>query len=304
MRTLKKFIKHTLGQYLALPLCSLLLRTLCQLPHSWRLATGRVLGLLSYHLSPNLVHISQRNIELCFPNMEHTQQKQLLKKHYECLGQGVIEMGMAWFLPDKKLASLIDIEGKTHIEEALQSKQGTLIMGLHFTTTELAGRLASLQFPLSVIYQRAKWPLLDQLLTFHRQKIYQSTIPNTHIKQLIRTLKNGHAVWYAPDQAIGKSPVFVPLFGQLAATSTTTSQITQLSKAHLIPVGYYRQSNDRYLIKFHPKVENFPSDNHAQDAERLNEIIEKLILEYPEQYMWQYKRFKKTAPREAYPYND
>ncbi|MBU0455409.1 MAG: hypothetical protein ABIH77_05915 [Pseudomonadota bacterium] len=40
---------------------------------------------------------------------------------------------------------------------------------------------------------------------------------------------------------------------------------------------------------------DFPTDDVEQDTARINKITEKAVRQYPDQYMWQYMRFK-TRP--------
>ncbi len=48
-----------------------------------------------------------------------------------------------------------------------------------------------------------------------------------------------------------------------------------------------------------PPIENIPSGDLTKDATRLNASIEEGIRARPEQYIWQYKRFKTRPAGEA-----
>jgi len=52
-----------------------------------------------------------------------------------------------------------------------------------------------------------------------------------------------------------------------------------------------------YKIKVLPGLENFPSGDDKDDVSRINQMIEKMVLMAPEQYLWMHKRFK-TRPSE------
>lgn len=275
-------------------LAFLLLRLIAYLPHRIRLAIGRLIGLLVYYCSAKSRKVTSINIKLCYPNLPQLEQNTLVKNSFMSLGMGIIEAAMGWYLPKHRLRNLFVIKGRKNVELALQQKRGVIMLGLHLTTAELVGRFIADLVPLSVMYQRPKDPLLHAKLLICRQSIYQDVIPNTRIKRLITHLRNNELIWYAPDQAPNhKKRVFAPLFGITTATATTTSELARLTNAPILPVAYYRKPDySGYEIIAFPMLEKFPSDYGIDDATRLNAIVEKLINEHPEQYLWQYKRFK------------
>jgi len=117
------------------------------------------------------------------------------------------------------------------------------------------------------------------------------------IRGMLRGLKQGHAVWYAPDQNYGASnSIFVPFFGIPALTITATSRLARMSGAAVVPYFPKRlQGNTGYQVAILPALENFPSDDPVADTIRINQLLEKYIRQAPEQYLWVHRRFK-TRP--------
>ena len=68
------------------------------------------------------------------------------------------------------------------------------------------------------------------------------------------------------------------------------------------PVLLLRQTRDndhqRWDLTFSPVIENFPSDDDAADAVRMNALLEAEIRHFPDQYLWLHKRFKTHPPGE------
>ena len=54
-----------------------------------------------------------------------------------------------------------------------------------------------------------------------------------------------------------------------------------------------------YEVRLYPAWEDFPTDDLAADARRMNAFIEDRVREMPEQYYWVHKRFKTRPPGEA-----
>ena len=116
---------------------------------------------------------------------------------------------------------------------------------------------------------------------------------------MIRHLKEGHAIWYSPDQDFGlKQGIMAPFFGTPAATVTAHRRLLKISKAAAVPLYFYRHGDikdPRYHILIEPEVLPMPSEDELSDATRVNKIIENQLRIAPTQYMWFHRRFK-TRP--------
>ena len=144
-------------------------------------------------------------------------------------------------------------------------------------------------------------PLINSIMERGRRRHLTRIIPREEIRSMFRVLKANEVVWYATDQGYReKQSIIVPFFGIPASANSATSRIAKTSGAALLPFVTYRlNDNSGYLLKISPPVENFPSDDPEKDALRINEIIERQIVEHPEQYYWVHRRFKrrdKAAP--------
>jgi KDO2-lipid IV(A) lauroyltransferase len=61
-------------------------------------------------------------------------------------------------------------------------------------------------------------------------------------------------------------------------------------------------TDDGYVGRFHPPLEDFPGDDVAVATRRVNAFIEERVREMPAQYLWTHKRFKTRPPGEPSPY--
>lgn len=219
------------------------------------------------------------------------------KKNYASLGVGLIEAGMAWWLPDKKLQAIYKIHGIEHVDAAYAKGKGIILLGPHFTSLEMIGRLLGMQYSFAVMYRPHKKALVSFIHEKFRKKKSTQYIPRHRMRELLRALSNNTAIWYAYDVDGGKkSSVFAPFFGVQTASLTSVSRIVKLSDAAVVPISFYRRDNEfGYDIYLSPALENFPSQSLQDDATRLNAVLESAIRYKPEQYVWQYKRFK-TRP--------
>ena len=103
--------------------------------------------------------------------------------------------------------------------------------------------------------------------------------------------------WYASDVDIGeRGSVFAPFFGIKTATITAPARLAKKTGVAVLAVGYYRRENGKgYCINIATMPENYPTGDAMVDATLLNTLLEKMVRAHPDQYLWQYKRFK-TRP--------
>ena len=267
------------------------------LPYRLQMGIGRLLGTLMYYLIPERRRIAEINLQLCFPDLSGQERARLLRRHFASLGIGSIETAMAWWTPTKRLAGLHTLEGLEHLEAALQKGQGVILLSGHFTTLELGGRMLAQHTPFHVMYREHRNPLFEAVMRSRREEHFECAHERKDIRAIIGSLKQGMALWYAPDQDYGrKHSVFAPFFGVPAALITATARFAKISGAPVVPFFQQRLADGSgYVLRILPQLEGFPSGDDVEDATRINSIIEKEIRQQPEQYLWVHRRFK-TRP--------
>lgn len=268
-----------------------------QLPFAVQMAVGRALGRLSHRLARERRHVCEVNIALCFPELDAQQQAQLVRDIFISNGIGVMEVGLAWCRRPESFRSRLSITGLENLQDAAAHNKGVLLVCAHFTTLEFAGSLLSLYHKMDVTYRPHKNPLFETLMFRARQRLYGAVIERSDVRQALRSLKEGHTVWYAPDQDYGRRhSVFVKFFGVEAATITATSRFASFNDSKVVFFSHYRNADDSgYHLDFSPALEDYPCGDEARDAQRINDVLEAAIRKHPEQYLWLHKRFKTQA---------
>lgn len=271
-----------------------LLRLICYLPYHWQTIIGTHFGHLCYLLARKRRHIAQVNLQLCFPELTAAQRHTLLRKHFVALGMLPIEMGLSWWASPQRLQKLVHIEGLEHLQHALAQGKGVILLIAHFTTAEIGGQALGLHVPFHFMHRRNENRLIASIMERGRKKTPDEMIAHTDVRAMMRALKNGHAVWYAPDQNYRhKGSIMTPFFNVPAPTNSSTARIALSSGAPV--VSYYTHRLDDgsgYHLTIQPMIENFPSGNLAADTLRINKIIEEQVRQQPEEYLWVHKRFK------------
>jgi Kdo2-lipid IVA lauroyltransferase/acyltransferase len=275
-----------------------------RLPYGLQMNTGRLIGRLAWRLARRRRLIAATNIRLCFPQLKASQQAALLKAHFLSLGQGIVETALCWWGREAQLRQRYVLVGDDHLRTALDKGKGVILLSAHFTTLELGGRLLAMRQPFHVLYRQHKNPLFEYVMQRARQRRFEKAIPRDDTRALLASLKSRHAVWYAPDQNHGGSQsVFAPFFGISASTLATTSRLAAISGAAVVPFFQSRLPGDKgYLLTLCPALTDFPGGDLQTDATRINQLLEDVISEMPEQYLWVHRRFKTRPKGEPYPY--
>lgn len=273
-----------------------------QLPYRWQLAIGRGLGRVMLRLASSRRTIAERNLALCFPEKSEAERDTLLRRNFESNGIALMETGMAWFRSGRWLRKRFTIEGLEYLKEPAERGQGVVMLAMHFTTLEIGAQFMSLSHPVDGMYRPHKNPVYDYMQRKGRERhgADSEVFQRKDVRGMLRALKRGRAVWYAPDQDYGiKQGVFAPLFGQQAATVTGTSRFARVGRAQVVPYIVTRlEGGAGYRVKVYPPIEEIPSGDELKDAVLVNQFVEARMRENPEQYMWVHRRFKTRPPGE------
>jgi KDO2-lipid IV(A) lauroyltransferase len=275
------------------------MHAVAKLPPRWQLRVGRWFGALLRRFKKREERIARRNIELCFPDLSAAQQRQLLDAHFEAVGMSFVEMGIGWFTPIERLLTRVDIHGREHLEGVLAEGRGALLTGGHFTPLEVGfAVLEGLTPRVATMYRTQRNAMMDVMIRRGRYRFAKQQIPRDNVRALLRTLRDGYAVGYLPDQTyLGNQSEMLPFFGEPAVTNTATSKLASISGCAVLPYFFRRLPSGRYRVDIGAPLADFPSDSPRRDAERLFGLLEAYIRLAPEQYLWLYKKFKgRPAP--------
>ncbi|WP_312570455.1 lipid A biosynthesis lauroyl acyltransferase [Stutzerimonas balearica] len=280
-----------------------LLWLLVQLPYAALLRLGRVLGALMYRVAGSRRRIARRNLELCFPRLDEAARERLLKDNFASTGIAFFEMAMSWWWPRARLQRLAHIEGLEHLQAAQAEGRGVILMALHFTTLEIGAALLGQRHTIDGMYREHKNPLFDYIQRRGRERhnLDASAIEREDVRGMLKVLRAGRAIWYAPDQDYGrKQSLFVPLFGIPAATVTATTKFARLGRALVLPFTQERLADGSgYRLVIHPPLADFPGESEEADCLRINRWVEQVVSATPEQYLWAHRRFKTRPEGEA-----
>ncbi len=271
-----------------------ILRIICLLPSKLPLIIGKLFGRIAYHFSNSRRLIIKRNIELCFPSLSPIEKKSLVLEHFKALGMMLVEMGLGRWASDKYLKSITLINGIDHLKKAQKDGHGVILLSAHFTTLEISGRvLAAEGLHFDSVYRKNKNEFIDEIQRSGRERSVVETIEKQDIKRMVRNLRAGRTVWYAPDQSFNrKGAEVINFFGIPSMHTTAISRLAQLGNAIVIPYFPRRLKKGTYEITLLAPLTDFPSKDPIADTKKYVDLLEDRIKMCPEQYFWVHRKFK------------
>jgi KDO2-lipid IV(A) lauroyltransferase len=207
--------------------------------------------------------------------------------------------GIAWFWSDKNIQKLIDYEiiGLDQIDVKNQVK-GNLIIFKHSQHLELDARLLAMNIPIYGVSRNHNSISMNSIQEKGRLSSIQDTADKNNPIKFMRWLKNGKNVLYAIDQDYGwEHSVKLKFFNQDAATITTVKKIIDITNCNLLFINTFYEKN-RIILKLE-SIANMGL-NASELSQKINDVMEEKILQYPAEYLWVHRRFKSTLGKEFY----
>ena len=270
------------------------------LPYRALVAIGNIVGVLAFWLIPERRHVTRVNLEKCFPEKSPAERERLARAHFRAFCRSFVDRALLWWAPRRRIEQLVRLEGLEH----LRAHPGApaILFAPHFAGLDAGFTRLSCEEDMVSMYANQKDARFSELLKRGRTRFGDQRLVSRQegIRTTLSAMRAGRPFYYLPDQDYGpRDTIFVPFFGVPAATVPGLSRIAQVAGARVLPcVTRMLPGGAGYVLRIDPPWDNFPTGDLAADTRRMNEYIERRVLEMPEQYLWMHKRFKTRPPGE------
>jgi KDO2-lipid IV(A) lauroyltransferase len=277
------------------------------LPRSFGIRLIKILATCAYHLDLKHKRIAGVNLRIAFPDLPDRARKRIARSSFQNAAMNLLEISRLDSLTPANISALVEydsIQGMNNYEAAASRDKGILYLTGHFSSWELLPIAHALHgYPLSFTTRPLdNAPLEKHLRTLRESKGNRVIYKKNSAREILKTLKSGGAVGILMDQNTSlQEGVFVDFFGVPAATSTSVALLALRTDAPVLP-GYLTPLRDgRYRIKFLPPIDVQRTGDTNRDLEvntrRFNEILESIIREQPESWLWGHRRWKNQPPQ-------
>ncbi|MBE0620000.1 MAG: lipid A biosynthesis acyltransferase [Burkholderiales bacterium] len=264
-------------------------------------AIGNGFGLLLYALGRERRNVCLVNLARCLPELGVRERHALARRHFQAFARTFLERAILWWGSAARIRRLVRIEGMEHFEAV---RGGPLILlAPHFVGLDMGAARVMQEFDIVSIYARQKNEVFDAVLYAGRMRFGRVTLLSRQhgVRPALRAMQAGRPFYYLPDMDYGqRDTIFVPFFGNEAATITGVSRLARLAGARVLPcITRMLPRGEGYVVRFLPAWEDYPGASIEADTRRMNAFIEEQVRQMPEQYLWVHKRFKTRPPGEA-----
>lgn len=281
------------------------MRLLSWLPLRVLHALGGGLGWLLSRLPNRERATTERNLAVCFPDMSDPVRAAMTRTSLQHTACTALEMGKAWLAPLPKTVALVrETEGHAEFLAAVSAGKGVILLAPHLSNWEIFGHFATQGITANFMYQPPRSAALDRLLKAGRTRGGVAMAPTTRkgVAQVLAALQRGELVGVLPDQVpTDRSGDFAPFFGQPAYTMTLVSKLARRTGAAVF-CGFAQRlpAAAGFRAVFRPVEEAIRSADMSVSLTTMNRAVEECVQLAPEQYQWEYKRFRRQPDNSVF----
>jgi len=253
---------------------------------------GIILGWVVYACSKKSAHRMRENLWQSGICPDEASFRQILHRNIGESGKALLETFAIWFRDDQQQLSLVEAcDGWENVEAALSRGKGIIFLTPHLGCFEITSLYYAAHHPISILYRPPRQSWMAPMIVAGRTRGQLTLAPtNTKgVRELLQALRKGQAVGILPDQKPGAGEgEWAPYFGRPAYTMTLVSRLAQKTGASVMLAFGERLP---YGKGYHIHFDTVP-EGAVNTTAGLNATIEAQVRRYPEQYMWNYHRYK------------
>lgn len=258
-----------------------------------------------YHLVPYRRGVVLNNLRRVFgdvlPENEIIRIAQAFYGHYVRFFFEIVKLP---FMSAERKKKLIRFENVESLIEAHKKGKGLILLTGHFGNWEVSTIVGIAQFPqlkglFHFVRRQLKPEWVNEAVTRRFRRAGFGTIAkHGSLDAIIDLLGRGAVVVYVFDyHPKGKPGVVVDFFGHPAGTSKSPALIALASGAPVIPATSWREADGTHVLRFEDPIPLVECDDAGeairQTTRAFNAALERMVLRHPEQWIWDYKRWKK-----------
>jgi len=189
----------------------------------------------------------------------------------------------------------INIEGKKILDEISHNNKPVIFVSGHFANFELMSmEITKNKINLATIYRPLNNFFLNPLMEYLRKKYVcnkQIKKGRSGIKECIEYIEKGCSVALMIDQRLGEGDR-VKFFNKKAHTTSLPAQLSLKYNLNIVPIFIEREHKDSFKMKIYEPINTSNFNNKSELTLKLNQILENMILENPNQWIWTHDRWK------------
>ena len=244
--------------------------------------------------------ITKKNIKIGLGEISKENESEIINGMWSNIGRTFAEYV---FLKDLKFNKInynhVEIIGTKYLDEIKKNNQSVIFYSGHFANFELmAMELDKFGIKCAAIYRPLNNFFLNPVMEYLRMKyICPNQIPKGRMgmREIIGKMKNGYSIALMVDQRVSEGPREV-FFNKLAHTTTIPAQLALKYDSKLVPISLERKEGIKFIMTIHEPYKVKKTGSEDEDTKnitlKINQILEKMIIKNPKQWIWSHDRWK------------
>ena len=193
------------------------------------------------------------------------------------------------------ISNYLEIEGKEILENIKKNGTPVIFVSGHFVNFELmAMEIEKSGIKLAAIYRPLNNIFINYIMEHIRKKyICKKQIKKgiSGIRQILNLYKKDYSIALMIDQRVSEG-VKSNFFNKAAFTTTIPAQLIKKFNCKIVPI--YIQTIDKfnYKLKVNNPIDFNKTESIQSITDKLNIVLEEMILKNPEQWIWSHNRWK------------
>ena len=244
--------------------------------------------------------IIKQNIKIGLGEIDKKKEAEIINSMWSNIGRTFAEYV---FLKDFKLNKTnfdhIKITGVNHLDVIKKNNEPVIFYSAHLANFELmAMEIDKFGIKCAAIYRPLNNIFLNPLMEYLRMKyICPTQIPKGRMgmREIISRINDGYSIALMMDQRVSEGQK-VPFFNKPAFTTTIPAQLALKYDCKLVPIFLERKESVYFEMTIHEPYKIEKTGNDEDDTKnitlKINQVIEKMIVKNPTQWIWSHNRWK------------
>ena len=238
--------------------------------------------------------IIELNLKNVYPELDVRNKKKIINGMWNNYGRVFAEYIFIKDFRKNKYENII-IEGKEVLDQIKKDKKQVIFISGHFGNFELmAMEIEKSGISLAAIYRPLNNIFLNKVMeTIRKDYICENQIKKGvgGLKNLMKLIKKNFSIALMLDQRVSEG-IKVNFFKKEAYTTTIPAQLVKKFDLPIVPVSIKRYENVKFKMTIHQPVNFKETETIEIITEKLNKILEKMVIENPQEWIWTHNRWK------------
>ena len=246
--------------------------------------------------------VTRKNLSIAFPRLLKEEILEISKDSYKETLKSFYETLYSWSRSQEKIILNTKKINNRFLFSQSQDSMGLIVFVIHNRSIDFLLRWISSQRQHTSLYKTIKFKQVNNFVKRLREEGGNKMVPTGigGVKSIIQALKNNQMTCMASDQVpadgLGKYSTF---FGHECFSFSLAPSLARKTNMPILMASLSYDSNIGHVVTFKKPDAKIYGD---LGVDIMNHEMETEILKRPEEYAWEYKKFRKLSskPKDIY----